>query len=83
MAIATTRLGLRLAPFRAGSVIWEDMCMKTGPLISPQLFRDFHLKPMKRVIDVFKQAGIRLIMLDSDGRVDELQTSSSWHDIVK
>ena len=52
--------------------VWEDMCMKTGPLISPQLFRQFHLEPMKRVLNVFKQAGVKLIMLDSDGHADEL-----------
>jgi hypothetical protein len=52
--------------------IWEDMCMKTGPLISPELYREFHLGPMKRVIKVFREAGVRLITLDSDGRVDEL-----------
>jgi len=28
--------------------IWEDMCMKTGPLISPVLFREFHFKPTCR-----------------------------------
>lgn len=52
--------------------IWEDMCMKTGPLISPQLFREYHLEPMKRVVSILKQAGVKIIMLDSDGRVDEL-----------
>ncbi len=52
--------------------IWEDMCMKTGPLISPELYRAFHLEPMKKVIKVFRQAGIKLIMLDSDGMVDSL-----------
>lgn len=54
------------------AVIWEDMCMKTGPLISPALFREFHLDPMKRVIRVLRQAGVKIIMLDSDGRVDDL-----------
>ena len=52
--------------------IWEDMCMKTGPLISPELFRTFHLEPMKRVVRTFREAGINIIMLDSDGRIDEL-----------
>jgi uroporphyrinogen decarboxylase len=52
--------------------IWEDMCMKTGPLISPELYRTFHLEPMKRVLKVLRQAGVKLITLDSDGMVDEL-----------
>lgn len=52
--------------------IWEDMCMKTGPLISPELFREFHLDALKRVTGVFKEAGVQLIILDSDGKIDEL-----------
>lgn len=52
--------------------IWEDMAMKTGPLISPQLFREFHLEPLKRVTQRLNEYGIDIIMLDSDGNVDEL-----------
>lgn len=54
------------------ATIWEDMCMKTGPLISPKLFREFHLKPLQKVTEVYRQAGIKLFMLDSDGKIDEL-----------
>jgi uroporphyrinogen decarboxylase len=54
------------------AMIWEDMCMKTGPLISPALFREFHLDALKRVTNVFKEAGVGLITLDSDGQIDEL-----------
>ena len=46
--------------------------MKTGPLISPKLFRDFMLQPMKRVTKVLREHGIEIIMVDSDGNVDEL-----------
>jgi uroporphyrinogen decarboxylase len=52
--------------------IWEDMAMKTGPLISPQLFREYMMEPMKRVTRALNQSGIDIIMVDSDGRVDEL-----------
>ncbi|MFH1568887.1 MAG: uroporphyrinogen decarboxylase family protein, partial [Gemmatimonadota bacterium] len=52
--------------------VWEDMAMKTGPLISPQLFRDYMLEPLKRVTRTLNQAGIEIIMVDSDGNVDEL-----------
>jgi len=52
--------------------IWEDMGMKTGPLISPKLFREFHMEPMKRVTKVLREAGIQLISIDSDGNLDEL-----------
>jgi len=52
--------------------MWEDMAMKTGPLISPQLFRQFMMGPLKRVTQVLNEAGVDIIMVDSDGRVDEL-----------
>jgi uroporphyrinogen-III decarboxylase len=52
------------------AVLWEDMCHKTGPLISPQWFRDFHIEPLKRVTKAVREAGIDVLMLDSDGRVD-------------
>lgn len=54
------------------AILWEDMCHKTGPLISPQWFREFHMEPLKRVTKVVREAGIDILMLDSDGRVDEM-----------
>jgi len=54
------------------ALMWEDMAMKTGSLISPKLFREFMLEPMKRVTRVLNEYGIEIIMVDSDGRVDEL-----------
>lgn len=54
------------------AVIWEDMAMKTGPLCSPQQFRDFMMEPLKRVTKVLNEYGIRIIMVDCDGNVDAL-----------
>ncbi len=54
------------------ALLWEDMCHKTGPLISPAAFREFMSEPMKRVTARLQEAGIDIIMVDSDGRVDEL-----------
>jgi hypothetical protein len=54
------------------AIIWEDMCHKTGSLISPALFREFHLEPLKRVTKVVREAGIDILMLDCDGRVDDM-----------
>lgn len=54
------------------AVLWEDMAMKTGPLISPQMFREFMMGPLKRVTKVLNEYGIRIIMVDSDGNVDQL-----------
>lgn len=54
------------------ALMWEDMCFRTGPLISPQAFRDFMLEPMKRVTSRLHEAGIDIIMVDCDGQVDAL-----------
>lgn len=47
--------------------IWEDMCYKNGPLISPALFRQFLLPRYKRFTAALRDAGVDLIMVDSDG----------------
>ena len=52
--------------------IWEDMCYKNGPLISPQLFRDFLLGPYTRTIEVARECGVEVIQVDSDGDVSKL-----------
>ncbi len=51
---------------------WEDMAMKAGSLISPALFREFHLEPLKRITKDLHDHGIDIIMVDCDGNVDEL-----------
>jgi len=47
--------------------IWEDMCYKNGPLISPEMFREFLLEPYQRYIAVAKEQGVWAIDVDSDG----------------
>ena len=55
-----------------GCVLWEDMCFKTGPLIGPELFRRFLLPRYKRLTGALRQAGVDIIMVDSDGDVRAL-----------
>jgi len=52
--------------------IWEDMCYKNGPLIGPQMFREFLLEPYQRTIEVSKSCGVRVFYVDSDGNLDAL-----------
>ena len=49
--------------------IWEDMCFKNGPLVSPALFRQFLLPRYKRFTAALRDAGVDIIMVDSDGDV--------------
>jgi uroporphyrinogen-III decarboxylase len=48
-------------------MIWEDMCYKSGPLISPSAFRTFMAPGLKEVIDTAKSAGIKGLIVDNDG----------------
>ena len=54
------------------AVMWEDMAYKTGSLISPKHVRELMLPNYRKVIDLLHSAGIDVIMLDSDGNVEEL-----------
>lgn len=52
------------------ALIWEDLGFKTGPLISPELFREFMLPNYKRVTKFLIEHKIDIIMVDSDGNND-------------
>lgn len=47
--------------------IWEDMCYKTGPLISPQFFEEFMLPAYKKFTSFLKNNGVKNIFVDTDG----------------
>ena len=53
---------------------WEDMAGKNGPLVSPEVFRQFLQPGYRRVMDVAKQRGCILSHVDCDGNP---------HDIVR
>ena len=55
-----------------GILIWEDMCYKNGPLISPAMFREFILPGYKKVTDCLKSHGVKSIVVDTDGACGEL-----------
>lgn len=52
--------------------VWEDMCFKTGPLLSPSLFRRFLVPRYQRFTASLRGAGVDIIMVDSDGDVRAL-----------
>ena len=52
--------------------IWEDMCYKNGPLISPAMFKSFLSEHYSAVCETARSCGISVIDVDSDGCVDEL-----------
>jgi len=52
--------------------LWEDMAYKTASLIDPRHYRKIFMPHYKRITERLHSAGIDIIMLDSDGNVDEL-----------
>ena len=52
--------------------MWEDMAYKTASMISPKHFREFMMPRYRKITDVLHSAGIDIVMLDSDGNVEEL-----------
>lgn len=51
---------------------WEDMASKNGCFISPDMFREFMLPNYRRVAAFAKEHRIKIILVDSDGRIDDL-----------
>lgn len=56
--------------------VWEDMCSKNGPLISPKLFREFLLPRYQRLTASLREDGCRHVLVDSDG--DERLLTPLW-----
>jgi len=54
------------------ALFWEDMCYKTGPLISPAMVRKFMVPRYKKLTDLLHSYGVDVIFLDSDGNLNEL-----------
>jgi len=52
--------------------IWEDMCFKNGPLVSPDVFREFMLPAYKKLTQYLRDFGVENIIVDSDGDVTKL-----------
>jgi len=52
--------------------LWEDMCYRSGPLISPAMFREFMIPQYRRITELARSRGIDAIFVDSDGNIEEL-----------
>jgi len=52
--------------------IWEDMSYKTASMISPKFVRKYMLPLYEELVDTFRKGGVQVIMVDTDGRVQEL-----------
>ena len=52
--------------------LWEDICFKNGPLISPATFRRFILPGYKKLTGFLRDRGVKNIIVDTDGDVWKL-----------
>jgi uroporphyrinogen decarboxylase len=51
---------------------WEDICYKSGPLLSPELFDELCRKHYKKRNELLHKHGIDIISLDCDGVTEKL-----------
>jgi uroporphyrinogen decarboxylase len=51
---------------------WEDICFRTGPLISPDFFKEVAVPNYRRIADKLRAHGCDLYLVDCDGLVDAL-----------
>jgi len=51
---------------------WEDMAYKSGPLISPAMFRKFEMPRYRQMTDFLRSQGVDILHVDSDGNIDQL-----------
>jgi len=51
---------------------WEDMCFNNGPIISPEMFRQFLTPNYKRITDLLKENGVDIVYTDCDGNINDV-----------
>jgi len=51
---------------------WEDICFKNGPLVAPSVFNKKVGPYYKRITDLVRSYGIKIVSLDCDGLIDSL-----------
>ena len=54
---------------------WEDMASRNGSFISPATFDEFMAPCYRRIADFARQHGIEVILVDSDGLIEDLTAS--------
>jgi hypothetical protein len=51
---------------------FEDCCGSNGPMLPPAIYQKHYDRYYRKLIDTYRRAGVRYMLLDSDGRVDKL-----------
>ncbi|MEZ6191845.1 MAG: uroporphyrinogen decarboxylase family protein, partial [Phycisphaerales bacterium] len=53
-------------------LIWEDMAYNAGPMVSPATFKKLLSPRYRRITDTLRAGGVENVIVDSDGRIDDL-----------
>ncbi|MGB9759861.1 MAG: uroporphyrinogen decarboxylase family protein [Thermoproteota archaeon] len=53
-------------------ILNEDMAYKNGPMISPNMVKRFMVPAYKSLVKFFRSYGVKVILVDSDGNVEQL-----------
>lgn len=51
---------------------WEDICFKTGPLVTPASFEEYVAPHYKKITELLNSYGVNLVSVDCDGMIDYL-----------
>ncbi|MBN1916803.1 MAG: hypothetical protein JW889_02750 [Verrucomicrobia bacterium] len=51
---------------------WEDICFRTGPLLSPDIFAEVAVPGYRKIADTLLKYGVDLYAVDCDGMIDAL-----------
>ena len=51
---------------------WEDICFRSGPLVSPAIFKECIVPGYKKITDKLRSYGCDLCLVDCDGKIDDL-----------
>ena len=52
--------------------MWEDMCYRAGPLISPRTFKQVLVPHYRRIVDTLHRYDVDVVLVDCDGKIDKL-----------
>jgi hypothetical protein len=53
-------------------LIWEDLAFNTGPLVSPEIFKEFILPYYKKFTSKMRRLGVKNFIVDTDGNFEVL-----------
>ncbi|HZT42874.1 MAG TPA: uroporphyrinogen decarboxylase family protein [Chthonomonadaceae bacterium] len=54
------------------ALLWEDMCYRAGPLLSPKVFREVLVPNYRRITGLLKRYGVDVVIVDCDGDISQL-----------